>query len=60
MFKIGAVLVLHVRDNGSVTTSYGNTVIDYEDGLLKVRDLNGKETIYNVHSASFVKAERQE
>ena len=60
MFKKGSKLILYVKENGDVTQYYNNTVIQYEEGLLKVRDMNNKELIYNVHSLNFIKAEIQD
>ncbi len=61
MFKKGDVLILSVIDDGNgVTDHYNNTVVQYADGLLKVKDGNGQPVVYNMHSRNFVKARKQD
>ena len=56
MFKKGQKIRLTVMESGSSNEYFNCTVIDYADGLLKIRDAAGDEAIYNVHSTSFIKA----
>jgi hypothetical protein len=57
MFKKGAKLILTTLNGGAEETTYGNVVIDYADGLLKVRENGGSEIVYNMRSLIFVKAQ---
>ena len=60
MFKKGEVLILTMSENGDTGEYFNLRVVSCEDGLLKVKDPDGKLVVYNMHSRAFVKARRQD